>query len=461
MYVQRCYCYTAFMRTIVALIIFLLANQPLAHATPGYFEDVFVSTPYALEINKLAEEGIVNGEPDGYFYPNRSVNRAEMLKILYEAGGKLALRPSRACFTDVDVLAWYAPYVCDAKENGFIEGYTDGTFAPAQTVNTVEALKMLHTVLGLETVLYPQPLPVADVEAAAWYMPYVVSAYAQDILPIATQSANRLEPAAFVERAEMVAYVYNAVFAKADVASQQSSSSSITSSSSVSSRSQERVSSASATFNPTALDIQWEQSGTFTASKPVTYSFTVDSSVGIKAIVTQNTNAQIAPRCTLYKFEPNGFSYEFYYGHTETRSCSVVAELQPGTYQFQMIPGIPDVTYSAAISPAETDGNDNFAQALNLKFTPITQTIEINNTHDWYAFTLEYPANQIVTLTNEAQAQCDIYGLEDVDFDGPNRPVCNQSMLYPAGSYIVGIRRKNTSVNQSVRYTISRNRVAN
>lgn len=452
------------MKCYSLLLIVLLSAQQFAHATPGYFEDVFVTTPYALEINTLAEEGIIQGDPDGYFYPNRAVNRAEMLKILYTAAGKLALKPSRACFTDIDVLAWYAPYVCDAKEKGYISGYSDGRFAPAQSVNTVEALKMLHTVLGLKTIAYNQVLPLTDIESSAWYMPYVASAYAQEIIPITTQSKTLLTPSAFVERDEMVAYVYNALFKKEIALPQSSSEETIRSSSSVSSalgNTMQSVSSTTASFNPTALDINWQQSGVFTASKPITYSFTVDSSVGVKVAVAQQSNAQIAPRCTLFKFEPNGFSYEFYYGHTEVRTCSIVAELQPGTYQFQMIPGIPDAAYSATIGAATTDGNDNFAQAFNLKFSPITQSLEIGNTHDWYSFTLQNEAMQMVTLSNDSQVQCDIYGLEDVDFDGPNRPVCNKSMLYPAGSYIVGVRRKGTALSQLVHYSINRTTTAN
>ncbi|HBU09588.1 MAG TPA: hypothetical protein DEB30_02180, partial [Candidatus Peribacter riflensis] len=76
-------------------------------------------------------------------------NRAEMLKMLYKATGKTPDSTSRACFSDVERLSWYESYVCDAAAHHYVEGYSNGTFRPANPVNRVEALKMITQVIGI------------------------------------------------------------------------------------------------------------------------------------------------------------------------------------------------------------------------------------------------------------------------------------------------------------------------
>ena len=65
-----------------------------------------------------------------------------MIKILVESTG---ITPSHHtfnnCFSDVGE-EWFAPYVCYAQWAGWIEGYADGTFKPAQTVNKAESLEL-------------------------------------------------------------------------------------------------------------------------------------------------------------------------------------------------------------------------------------------------------------------------------------------------------------------------------
>jgi hypothetical protein len=449
-------CYTAAMRflyTIFLVSIFIQAS--FAQAVDMPFPDVPSDYVYTNDIAKLAADGILTGNADGNFYPNRIVNRAEIVKILYMAAGKKPDTPSAKCFTDIDVLAWYAPYICDAKRLGYIHGYSDGTFKPSQSVNRAEALKMLFTILELPIVHTMTSMPdLPDIDANAWYMPYVRSAYEHTLLPLYGQPGPGFGPEKLVTRGEMAAYVHYCVYVIKDHLSQQNTWSA--SASSVSSTTVQSVSSSASSFNPVPLNTSWQQSGNFTSTKPVTYSFTVNATETIHIEVVQDVHAQAAAHCTLFKFEPNGFSYELYYGHEQDRSCTIVATLLPGTYQFQMVPTIADAAYSAAIRTATGDGNDNFAQATALRSTVLGQTLPANNTHNWYSFELKVPTRQMITLADDSVVQCDIYGLENVDFDGPNKPVCNVPMLYPAGSYIVGVRRLHTPLEQSVRYSISK-----
>ncbi|MDD4287582.1 MAG: CRISPR-associated protein Cas4 [Candidatus Peribacteraceae bacterium] len=105
------------------------------------FQDVRPGiTPYAAAIESLKAHGIIEGYSDGTFRPSQTVNRAEFLKIILESRGKTA--EGSNCFPDVED-EWFAPYVCMAKEEGIVDGYPDGTFKPEQTINFVEAAKIL------------------------------------------------------------------------------------------------------------------------------------------------------------------------------------------------------------------------------------------------------------------------------------------------------------------------------
>lgn len=165
------------------------------------FPDVPSDHPNYPAISYLVEIGVIEGYPDGTFKPDQTVNRAELLKILIE---EIGVTPDEEvyqnCFPDV-ADDWYAKYVCYAKEQGWVEGYPDLYFRPANTVNKVEALKMLLKVMGYEVEEKGvSSLPYQDTWPAAWYAPYVELAYELGILE---EAGNYFSPAAGRTRASI------------------------------------------------------------------------------------------------------------------------------------------------------------------------------------------------------------------------------------------------------------------
>lgn len=67
-------------------------------------------------IAEMAERGVLSGYPDGKFYPNSQVTRAEFAKIMTVAAGLGITQPTMQIFSDVKITEWYAPYVHTAKE---------------------------------------------------------------------------------------------------------------------------------------------------------------------------------------------------------------------------------------------------------------------------------------------------------------------------------------------------------
>lgn len=138
--------------------------------------------PHESAIDSLYKRGMISGYPDGSFRPEQTVNRAELLKILAAREG---VRPEadtyRDCFPDVTT-EWFAPYVCYAKEQSWVNGYPDGTFRPGNTVNTAEAIKIVMIAIGFHPNKSSVASSIVGVEPGAWYTPYVEAAFAHRIL---------------------------------------------------------------------------------------------------------------------------------------------------------------------------------------------------------------------------------------------------------------------------------------
>lgn len=172
---------------------------------PGPFYDVSQSNPNREAILYLFEEGIINGYPDKTFKPANEINRAELLKILVEGLGTTPdVATYNGCFNDVKT-DWYAPYVCYAKEQKWVEGYTDGNFRPSQTVNKVEAIKML---LNSQKITIPESIseaPFTDVTVDQWFAPYIK--VAKD-LQILEETGSYLQPAQNMTRGSVSENLY-------------------------------------------------------------------------------------------------------------------------------------------------------------------------------------------------------------------------------------------------------------
>jgi hypothetical protein len=81
--------------------------------------------------------GVVGGVSPTAFEPERSITRAEVLKIVMEAFA-LTSGAATVSFPDVEANRWYYAYVCKGSELGVIRGYEDGTFRPNQSITRQE-----------------------------------------------------------------------------------------------------------------------------------------------------------------------------------------------------------------------------------------------------------------------------------------------------------------------------------
>lgn len=180
---------------------------PSAFAATG-FTDVGAAHPNYEAITELQELGVIQGYPDGTFKPEQVVNRVEALKIILGGSGiDVSQAIGAASFSDTSVTEWYAKYLKKAVDLNIVQGYPDGTFKPAQTVNLVESLKILLNTNKVDfsaTTLSGNPY--ADAYADQWYSMYVQ--YAKDNSLIDADSQNRVYPDGGMTRAKLAEAMY-------------------------------------------------------------------------------------------------------------------------------------------------------------------------------------------------------------------------------------------------------------
>lgn len=183
--------------TLVWLVVFLFFPIARAENLLFIFSDVDPLHPHYSAIEYLQAHGIVQGYPDGNFRPEQPINRAEALKIILRAGRiEVPVSSASVSFSDYSVSDWFAPYVESARERGIVQGYADGTFRPANTVNLVETLKILLETNNIQVdELYPKDFsqaPFSDVPVDSWYAIY--AKYANDKHLIDSDSKNNIFP---------------------------------------------------------------------------------------------------------------------------------------------------------------------------------------------------------------------------------------------------------------------------
>jgi hypothetical protein len=194
--------------TVSALLVAVLPLSALATT----FDDVEDTNNHYLAIEYLVSTGTLEGYGDGTFQPNLTINRAELMKVLVTGQG---LDPDadtyNNCFPDVTD-EWYARHVCYAKEQGWVEGYPDNTFKPAQTVNKVEAAKMIVGAYGL-TELEEGDAAFTDVTEDLWFFPYIMTLTENGVIETAEDTYS---PAEGMDRGLTAEYIFRVLVSQAN-----------------------------------------------------------------------------------------------------------------------------------------------------------------------------------------------------------------------------------------------------
>lgn len=188
--------------SILSVSAILLLNLPQAFAS---FTDVTTSHQNATAIEYLEQNNILEGYADGSFRPNQPINRVEFLKIVLEGSNVKLDQTKFIPFSDIDHTAWYIGYLKKAYGEGWIQGYSDNTFRPEQTINKVEALKIIGKVQAWNLSTISNQKYFSDTEDNAWYTPYVRYAKEHGLLE---ETGTLLSPDKLMSRANISEIIY-------------------------------------------------------------------------------------------------------------------------------------------------------------------------------------------------------------------------------------------------------------
>ena len=115
-----------------------------ADITTQQYPDVFDSYWASSDINRLTEQCVLEGYPDGLFKPNRKVSRAEMATMIVK-GYNLDVTSNcdNLSFKDVPKNHWAHDYISKGVAENMIAGKTHDKIAPNDNLTRTEALTIM------------------------------------------------------------------------------------------------------------------------------------------------------------------------------------------------------------------------------------------------------------------------------------------------------------------------------
>lgn len=106
------------------------------------FLDVNASDWYYDAVNYVCSKNMMNGTGNNMFSPNANITRGMIVTILYRLEG--APEVSGNAFSDVASGMYYTDAVIWAAENGIVNGYGNGVFAPDEPITREQLAAVLY-----------------------------------------------------------------------------------------------------------------------------------------------------------------------------------------------------------------------------------------------------------------------------------------------------------------------------
>ena len=161
-------------RAEVAAIFFRLLEDDVRDANytrQNKFTDVSNDAWYCSAVSTLSAMGIISGYPDATFRPNASITRAEFAAIATRFDVNGDKTPSS--FNDI-ADHWAKDEIAVAANNGWVNGYEDGSFRPQNKITRAETMSLVNRVLNrkpetAEDLLENMAKWTDNADTNAWY----------------------------------------------------------------------------------------------------------------------------------------------------------------------------------------------------------------------------------------------------------------------------------------------------
>ena len=171
------------------------------------FTDLDLDAWYHEYTDYVLCKGLMNGMGGTIFAPNATATRAMIITTLYRMEGSPAVT-GEITFSDVAADTWYSDAVVWATQNGIVNGFADGTFAPMQNVTREQIAAIffrLAELKGVKTDKAAELSPAYDdaSDVGAWAVKYMQWAVGEGLMK--GRSTHMLVPAGETTRAETAA----------------------------------------------------------------------------------------------------------------------------------------------------------------------------------------------------------------------------------------------------------------
>lgn len=157
-------------------------------------------------VNYIHDHGYIHGYPDGTYRPAQNITRAEfvtILKYILNSEGT-----SGKSFSDVNEEDWFYEVIHSAVAAGYLNGYEDGTMKPNNEITREEAAVVIAKAYGLELNSDVSKFADSD-DISSWAVPYVGTLAANSILNGDAETSN-FRPKDYLTRAEVASIIANA-----------------------------------------------------------------------------------------------------------------------------------------------------------------------------------------------------------------------------------------------------------
>ncbi|MGH8000859.1 MAG: DUF1565 domain-containing protein [Brasilonema sp.] len=200
-------------KRIVGQVEFVAATVEPPAGGPVAFKDLPANYWAKNYIEALASKNIIAGFPDGTFKPDEPVTRAQFAAIVTKAFAPTAKRQV-INFSDVASNFWGFQVIQSAYKGGFVSGYPDRTFKPQQQIPRVQVLVSLASGLDLSVNNQNVLSVYSDASAIPNYATNSVAAATARQLVINYPAVKQLNPNRQATRAEVAAFVYQALVSR-------------------------------------------------------------------------------------------------------------------------------------------------------------------------------------------------------------------------------------------------------
>lgn len=126
-----------------------LVVEPNNRSISDIFSDVSPRDWFADAVTFVYQADVMEGDGNGRFLPMDNITRGMVVATLHRmAGEEPASEDFVMTFADVPDDAYYAEAVAWAAENGIVAGYSATTFAPEDTINREQLVTILYRMLS-------------------------------------------------------------------------------------------------------------------------------------------------------------------------------------------------------------------------------------------------------------------------------------------------------------------------